>query len=60
MLALRHEFCSYTGVNRLHKVKFAIFPNQSFVDLGLYQFGMESCEPGHTFEPARNKHYVFC
>ncbi len=38
---------------------FSIFPNQNFVDLGLFQFGWERCTPAHTFGPAARNHYLF-
>lgn len=38
---------------------FSIFPNETFVDLGLYQFGWEKCTPSHTFGPAARNHYLF-
>ena len=38
---------------------FSVFPNENFVDLGLYQFGKEQCEPAHTFGPASRNHYLF-
>ena len=36
-----------------------MFPSMTFVDLGLYQFGREDCEPAHSFGPAIRNHYLF-
>lgn len=38
---------------------FSVFPNENFVDLGLYQFGKEQCAPAHSFGPAARNHYLF-
>ncbi|HJA67958.1 AraC family transcriptional regulator [Lachnoclostridium sp. An169] len=38
---------------------FSVFPNENFVDLGLYQFGKEQCEPAHSFGPASRNHFLF-
>lgn len=38
---------------------FSVFPNENFVDLGLYQFGWEKCEPSKSFGPAARNHYIF-
>lgn len=38
---------------------FSVFPNENFVDLGLYQYGWEQCTPSHSFGPAARNHYLF-
>ena len=38
---------------------FHIFPNENFIDLGMYQYGYEQCEPGHSFGPAKRNHFLF-
>lgn len=38
---------------------FSIFPNEQFVDLGLYQFGWEQCDPLHSYGPYARNHYLF-
>ncbi len=38
---------------------FTVFPNENFVDLSLYQFGWQRCEPAHAFGPAMRTHFLF-
>ena len=38
---------------------FNIFPNENFIDLGMYQYGYEQCKPGHSFGPVARNHYLF-
>ncbi len=38
---------------------FSVFPSENFVDLGLFQFGQEKCEPAHSFGPAARNHFLF-
>ena len=38
---------------------FSIFPNERFMDLTLYQYGCEACEPLHSFGPFVRNHYLF-
>jgi AraC-like DNA-binding protein len=43
----------------MEKVLYGIFPNEHFVDLSLYQFGYEKCDPLHSFGPATRNHFLF-
>ena len=38
---------------------FPIFPHENFIDLGMYQYGYEQCDPGHSFGPVARNHYLF-
>ncbi|MCI8862239.1 MAG: AraC family transcriptional regulator, partial [Lachnospiraceae bacterium] len=38
---------------------FNIFPNERYMDLTLYQYGWEQCEPAHSYGPATRNHYLF-
>ncbi len=31
-------------------ILFSVFPNENFVDIGLYQYGWEQCEPSHSLD----------
>ncbi len=39
--------------------RFHVFPANNFIDLGIYQMGMEQCLPGHSFGPASRNHFLF-
>ena len=36
-----------------------VFPNEYFIDLSLYHYGYEECDPSHAFGPARRNHFLF-
>ena len=40
-------------------LSFSIFPNDNFLDLRLYQYGWEQCEPLHSYGPSVRNHYLF-
>lgn len=43
----------------MSNILFNIFPSENFIDLGMYQYGYEQCEPGHSFGPTVRNHYLF-
>ncbi len=43
----------------MSNIFFSIFPNENFVDLGLFQYGHEQCESGHSYGPAKRNHFLF-
>ncbi|MCD8021145.1 MAG: AraC family transcriptional regulator [Clostridiales bacterium] len=43
----------------MSNITFSIFPSQNFVDLSLYQFGREQCNPSHSYGPAARNRYLF-
>ncbi|MCI8400316.1 MAG: AraC family transcriptional regulator [Oscillibacter sp.] len=43
----------------MREFSFSIFPNENFLDLLLYQYGWEQCEPLHCFGPYMRHHYLF-
>lgn len=38
---------------------YSIFPNESFVDLSLYQYGWQECKPLYSYGPYIRNHYLF-
>ncbi len=38
---------------------YSIFPNESFVDLSLYQYGWQKCDSLHSYGPYIRNHYLF-
>lgn len=40
-------------------VFFNIFPNENFIDLGMFQCGRKACTPCHSFGPVTRNHYLF-
>lgn len=43
----------------MNDVIFSLFPNEKFIDLGMYQFGWQKCCPSHSYGPAIRSHFLF-
>ena len=43
----------------MENLLFSVFPNENFVDLSLYQYGWERCNPAHSYGPATRNHFLF-
>lgn len=43
----------------MNDYNFKVFPQNNYMDLGLYQFGRERCSPAYSFGPAARNHYLF-
>lgn len=43
----------------MSEIKFSVFPSENFIDLGLYQYGWEKCDPAHSYGPVARNHYLF-
>lgn len=39
--------------------KFDVFQNDKNIDITLFQYGWEKCQPLHSFGPAKRNHYLF-
>lgn len=43
----------------MSEVKFSVFSHQPFIDLNLFQYGYEKCDPLHSYGPAKRNHFLF-
>lgn len=43
----------------MENIQFSVFQDERFMDLTLYQYGCEKCEPLHSFGPFVRNHYLF-
>ena len=46
-------------MNAVSEYSFSMFPNDNFLDFRLFQYGLEECEPLHSFGPFVRNHDLF-